>query len=139
MQERVPQVGSHHRLVLVHPVEHPACVVNGADREVDEPGEEELIGVQPVDVEVRVDLAHVREGAASREERGKGGGGGRDVGLQPRGYLRTLTPILCPEEQEAGAPEPHLEEERPTRLRRRAPEPPRDRVEEDEPHDHLAQ
>jgi hypothetical protein len=67
--------------VLLHPVEHPARVVSGAEREVepDEPGEEELVGVQPMDTEVRVDLARVREGAARREERGEGGGGGRDA------------------------------------------------------------
>ena len=65
----------------------------------------------PVDAEVRVDLAHVREGAASREECGEGGDAGQDARLQPRGYLRTVTPIPCPEEQEAGAPDPSPEEE----------------------------
>jgi len=46
VQERVPRVGSRPRLVLVHLVEHPACVVSGAECEVGEPSGEELIGVQ---------------------------------------------------------------------------------------------
>jgi hypothetical protein len=79
VQQRVPRVGG--RPVLLHPVEHPARVVSGAERDVqlDKPGEEELIGVQPMDAEMRVDLARVEEGATGREERGECRGGSWDA------------------------------------------------------------
>ena len=34
VQERIPRVGSCPRTMLLHPVEHPTCVVSGTEREV---------------------------------------------------------------------------------------------------------
>lgn len=77
VEERVPREGARPG----QPVEHLARVLPGAEREVelDEPREQELVGVEAVDAEVRVDLARVGERPARGEQRGEGRGRGGDA------------------------------------------------------------
>lgn len=79
VEQRVPGEGTGPGQTI----EQLAGVIGGADSKVElnEPGQEKLVGVKAVDAEVGVDLAGVRQGAAGGEESGEGGGARGDAAV----------------------------------------------------------